>query len=360
MTTMSVAAIKASPAPPVPTDEEIRQLLERILSSRQFANAPKKQKFLQLISDAYLAGRASELNEYMIGYEVFERDESYNPALDPIVRVGAHELRKKLEHYYRSEGQNDEILLEVPIGCYIPIFTRRERNQKVAAPRQPEPDLVSPASDVRSRRIWNSPSSIAFTLLTVIIILLAFSNRQLRRQVEEAASQKELAPAYGPVWEPFLRDGNPTLLVLSNPAVYRFWNPADPEPLSKISINLTPTETKALEETLGREQFVLKHNPLPRLVLSYDEYTGLGEAVGLYRLVTLFRGIGKSVMLKQSRTVSAEDMKNHNVILLGSVWVNEWSGKVLIKEDFVSSASAAIVNQNPFPGESREYNARFD
>src|SRR5262245_54239695 len=111
---MSIAVGEIERATPAPTGEEVRQLLERILSSRQFANAPKKQKFLQLVCDAYLTGRAGELNEYMIGYEVFDRDKTYNPALDPIVRVGAHELRKKLERYYKSEGQNDQILLEIP------------------------------------------------------------------------------------------------------------------------------------------------------------------------------------------------------------------------------------------------------
>ena len=119
---MSDGADGTGSAPP--TAEEVRQLLERILCSRQFSNAPKKQKFLQLICEAYLDGRASELSEYSIGYEVFDRNETYDPALDSIVRVGAHEVRKKLERYYKSEGKNDEILLEIPAGSYIPIFTR--------------------------------------------------------------------------------------------------------------------------------------------------------------------------------------------------------------------------------------------
>ena len=196
---------------------------------------------------------------------------------------------------------------------------------------------------------------LALVFLIIAVVILALSNRQLRRQIKEGAQQKEFAAVYEPVWEPFLEDESPTLLVLSNPPVYRFWNPADHKSLSNISINLTPAETAALEETLGRERFVLKHNPLSRLVLSYDEYTGVGEAVGLYRLTTLFKGLGKDAMLKQSRTVSAKDMKNHNVILLGSAWVNESSGKNLIKEDFGSGASATIVNYNPLSGEEPEY-----
>jgi len=348
-----------------PTAEEVRQLLERILCSRQFSNAPKKQKFLQLICEAYLDGRASELSEYSIGYEVFDRNETYDPALDSIVRVGAHEVRKKLERYYKSEGKNDEILLEIPAGSYIPIFTRLKQ-----APEATEPIIAAPSTPPSPGHVGRigaiagktriTLSGLALVFLIIAVVMLALSNRQLRRQIKEGAQQKEIAAVYEPVWEPFLKDESPTLLVLSNPPVYRIWNPADHKSLSNISINLTTAETAALEETLGRERFVLKHNPLSRLVLSYDEYTGVGEAVGLYRLTTLFKGLGKDAMLKQSRTVSAEDMKNHNVILLGSVWVNEWSGKNLIKEDFGSGASATIVNYNPLPGEEREYGAKFD
>jgi hypothetical protein len=345
-----------------PTAEEVRQLLGRILCSRQFSNAPKKQKFLQLICEAYLDGRVSELSEYSIGYQVFDRSETYDPALDSIVRVGAHEVRKKLERYYKSEGKNDDILLEIPAGSYIPIFTRLKQ-----APEATESTNAALSTPHLSGRIghiagktWITLLTLAFVFLIIAVAMLALSNRQLRRQIKEVTQPKEFAAVYEPVWEPFLKDASPTLLVLSNPPVYRFWNPADHKSLSNISINLTPAETAALEETLGRERFVLRHNPLPRLVLSYDEYTGVGEAVGLYRLTALFKGLGKDAMLKQSRTVSAEDLKNHNVILLGSVWVNEWSGKNLIKEDFASGASASIVNYNPLPGEEREYGAKFD
>jgi hypothetical protein len=58
--------------------------------------------------------------------------------------------------------------------------------------------------------------------------------------------------------------------------------------------------------------------------------------------------------------VTAEDLKNHDVILLGSAWVNEWSRKIPITEDFIHGASATIVNQNPRAGEEHEYRAKFE
>lgn len=340
-----------------PGSEEIHLALKRILSSKYFAQAPKKQKFLRLICDAHLKGRASEINEYMIGYEVFDRNDNYNPALDPIVRVGAHELRKKLELYYENEGQNDDIVLEIPVGSYMPTFTRRVQAQIAEVDIEVAPQPVSSSPKVN---LWIVMLSLAVVSLLIIVTMLAISNRELRQQVEQGAQPHEVADVYKPVWEPFLTDANPKLLVLSNPPVYRFWNPVDPRYLSQRSIDLTSTETRSLAETLGRERFVIKSRPVPRLVLSYDEYTGIGEALGLHRVSALLNKAGSNAVVKQSRTVSAEDLKNHDVILLGSVWVNEWSGKIPIKEDFIHGASATIINENPLPGEQREYSARFD
>ena len=348
---------KSQPAQ-APSEEEVRKALGRILSSRHFANAPMKTRFLQLVCDEYLNGRASELNEYLIGCEVFGRDQTYNPALDPIVRVGAHELRKKLESYYKSEGESDEILLGIPVGSYTPIFTRRS-SQLPEVIEPDEADTLVPASSVhgRPKTVFISLGAALISLL-LIVAILAFSNRQLQRRLEHMNSLKGLSAVYQSVWEPFFVSGDPSLLVLSNPPVYRFWNPADPALLSKRAVELSAAETQSLAETLRREQFVV--NPIRRLVLSHDEYTGVGEAIGLQGVSAFLSRSGKNAVVKQSRTVTAEDLKNHDVILLGSAWVNEWSGKIPIKEDFIHGASATIVNRNPLDGEELEYRAKFD
>src|SRR5262245_22438905 len=78
---------------PSSSQEEMRRALDRVLNSKHFVHAPMKQKFLRMTCDFHLNGRGAELNEYLIGREVFDRDDSYNPATDPIVRVGAHGVR---------------------------------------------------------------------------------------------------------------------------------------------------------------------------------------------------------------------------------------------------------------------------
>ncbi|HEX8185652.1 MAG TPA: hypothetical protein VF747_12890, partial [Blastocatellia bacterium] len=127
-----------------------------------------------------------------------------------------------------------------------------------------------------------------------------------------------------------------------------------PASISRGSMPIGAEQAEMLGEVL-KNKLVMQQNRTPRLVLSTSNYTGIGEAIGLYHLMNLFRTAGKDLTLKQSRTVSAEDLKNHNVILLGSSWVNDWVEKLPVKEDFVYGLNASIENKNPLPGEERDY-----
>jgi hypothetical protein len=369
--------------PPLDIDPEaVRQALESILNSKHFINAHKKKKFLRLICDFYLEGRAHELNEHIIGYDVFARDNSYNPSDDPIVRVFAHEIRKKLEAYYGSEGANDPFRLEIPAGSYQPVFTRQSPAQatefaEAAVAAQPE---IKVGPDGRRFSPWKLAAILTGVCLAIAVIALALSNRQLRKEANAIEAAKDPA-TYGAVWTSFLTDNNPPLVILSNPPVLRFTNPSDPEALTKDSIPLAPKTVEALKDKFvtnpevsikesggpardnleaAGDRVVIERNQIPSLILSTNVYTGMGEAIGLHYLTDFFRKASRSILLKQSRTLSAEDLKKHNVIMLGGVWVNEWSSKLTRNEDFVFTSKATIENRNPQPGEEREYIPQFD
>src|SRR5262249_32150813 len=73
-----------------------------------------------------LVGESERLKEYVIGVEVFDRDERYDPRVDSIVRVEAGRLRTKLEEYYRGSGSDDAIVIKLEKGGYAPEFRRRD------------------------------------------------------------------------------------------------------------------------------------------------------------------------------------------------------------------------------------------
>lgn len=98
----------------------VRQQLEKILTHGLFTRSGRMGRFLRLAVEWTLEGRAGELKEYLLGVEVFDRKQSYDPRVDPIVRVEARRLRSKLKAYYESDGRADPIVIEFLKGSYAP------------------------------------------------------------------------------------------------------------------------------------------------------------------------------------------------------------------------------------------------
>src|SRR3954471_23296303 len=86
-------------------DDAVREHLERILTSPTFQQGDKLKRFLKFIVLEAMAGRRHELKEYVIGVQVFGKEEAFDPRTDPIVRVQARRLRAKLVRYYSEEGR---------------------------------------------------------------------------------------------------------------------------------------------------------------------------------------------------------------------------------------------------------------
>src|SRR4051812_35770777 len=108
------------------TDELVRDELGRIVASRGFCDSQRMMRFLQFVVERTLDGGGQNLKEYLIGIEVFDRRPGYDPRVDPIVRVEARRLRSKLAEYYKADGHQSLLRIELPTGTYAPVFTTAE------------------------------------------------------------------------------------------------------------------------------------------------------------------------------------------------------------------------------------------
>src|SRR6476661_5901904 len=106
-----------------------REQLERVLGSTTFRQVDRLKRFLNFIVSETLQGRGDQLKEYVIGVQVFDKDSSFDPRADPIVRVQARRLRARLVRYYREEGAADPNVIELPKGGYAPVFKKRDASQ---------------------------------------------------------------------------------------------------------------------------------------------------------------------------------------------------------------------------------------
>ena len=117
----------------------IREQLVRILNSGPFHQAQRRQRFLEYIVNEALAGRGERLKGYNVAQAVFDRTDTFDSNVDPIVRMEAGRLRDRLREYYDGDGQDDPVRIELPKGTYTPHIEFRQ-----AATLDPRPDRAAP------------------------------------------------------------------------------------------------------------------------------------------------------------------------------------------------------------------------
>src|SRR5579872_957438 len=115
----------SDPIQPQVRPDSVQRHLEKVVVSAEMCRSKKLCQFLRFTVEEVLRGHGSELKEYAIAVGVFRRGREFDPGADPIVRVQARRLRSKLERYYQTEGRQELIRIEYPVGGYSPVFVRR-------------------------------------------------------------------------------------------------------------------------------------------------------------------------------------------------------------------------------------------
>ena len=106
-----------------------------------------------------MCSRGDSLKEHTLGVNVFDRGLSYDPATDPRARVYVARLRSKLIEYYATAGLEDEVLIEIPKGSYVPVFNRAQARRLATPADGPAP--TPPDTPVSGRALRRGSSWIA-------------------------------------------------------------------------------------------------------------------------------------------------------------------------------------------------------
>jgi hypothetical protein len=114
------------------TTEEIRAAVEHIVTSPGFRRSPQLVAFLQFVVESVLGGKAAHIKSYTIGIGALRRGEDFDPQIDPIVRVEAGRLRRALASYYAGGGARGSVIIEIPLGSYVPTFRRCKDHRPIA------------------------------------------------------------------------------------------------------------------------------------------------------------------------------------------------------------------------------------
>jgi len=108
-----------------PTREEELREVARLLTLPEIARSRNLVRLLSFICEKYFSGKSVEIRESAIAVQALGRKkEGFDSQADPIVRVTARMLRKRLDEHYRNGGRSCAVQLLLPVGQYVPRFVR--------------------------------------------------------------------------------------------------------------------------------------------------------------------------------------------------------------------------------------------
>ncbi len=348
------------------------------------------QQLLQYLAVKAYDHGAESLKEYTIGVEALGRPQYFDPKTDTIVRVQIHRLRQKLKEYYDNDGNRDPIVVDIPKGHYLPTFEA----VRIAEPEythlhlpQVDERISVAASAVGQQRdhsqahAWREhPRPIARYYVRAIvagttaiaIFALGFwlgSIRNLRaRNAALNASDTTFAKSSDPVrvfWANFLGN-DPAPIIVYPDAVFLLDNVND---LFRFRSGATDFRGARVDPHLA-QQFASSPALVAKAGQLYYEnsYLGFGELKAVGMLSNLFGQMGLKPVIKPRRELTVDDLKLHNVILLGSSSQNIAVAQFSTMGDFrfkspdslLEQWRGMIVNAHPRPNEASIYRTERD
>ncbi len=195
----------------VPDPHLIREQLDRLLVHPLFANSKRYPALLAYTVEQTLLGNAAELKERSIGIEVFGRSPSYDANADPVVRISAGEVRKRLSQYYHDSSHDGELAIELPVGSYVPVFHAPELP---ASPEPPEPAepiaaVVPAASPVRPH-----PWRLRWLMVAGLVVLAGVVGVSVGLRYHPTPPPSNIDR----FWQPVTSSPNPATFCLGEPS----------------------------------------------------------------------------------------------------------------------------------------------
>ena len=187
-----------------PTAAEIREQLERILGSQCFEQAGRSSKFLRFSADQTLAGVGDRLKGYTIAVEVFGRPADFDAQNDPLVRVEAGRLRRRLAEYYAGEGKSDRLRVDLPRGGYAVVWSYAPAAEPpVRLASAPDPTAAPGATPPKRRRR-------RLRALVIAALLVALSALVVVQQLRLSSAKRDFPTLADAV----ARSGKPPIVVV--------------------------------------------------------------------------------------------------------------------------------------------------
>jgi hypothetical protein len=284
-------------APETAIDRELVLVeLREVLSSAHFRNSSRYPKLLNYVVTKTLDGDTQQFKERTLGIEIFGREADYDTNVDPVVRVTAAEVRKRLAQHYHERGRSGIIEIHLPAGSYVPCFklsvppAEQPETGSSHAPNERVPNAISQPIPAATRRSNSQYYGLLCALVVIVVAAAAISVLAIRRNLEPDPSEA-------------------------------FWKPLLQSPGSLLAV--VPTSLRAGQPNAGLSS--VSHGP-------YDQIS-LSDAIALSHLTNLLGNSSKPYQVKQSDSTVLGDLRQRPVVLIGAL-NNHWTMSLTVPMRF--------------------------
>ncbi|HEY7055339.1 MAG TPA: hypothetical protein VH458_02380 [Vicinamibacterales bacterium] len=298
--------------------EAVREELGRILSSALFRNSKRFPAFLRYTVEHALTS-TEPLKERTIGHEVFARNPGYDTAEDPVVRMTAVEVRKRLAQYYQRPDHRSELMISYQPGTYVPDFSQPP--SAVATPALSAPPVAVAAAPPLPRIHAARWAVTAAAAIAVAVILGAWL-------VASRPPAPLSSDAAGRFWAPLVTSSDALLLCIGDPARV----PDQPDPVQP---------TPGVDDLTVQE--FLRTNSVRYM-----------DAVTLALIASELRARGKPFHIRRPAATRLKDLRDGPVVLIGGL-NNPWTLRLSegLRFTLAADPAGAFVRDRDRPDDRR-------
>ena len=329
--------------------QEWLALVKRIAASEVLSRASQLRDILLYIVDRSLHD-TYPIKERDIACEVLKRPPNFDGTLDNIVRVQVGHLRRKLDQYFATDGKDEQLLIVIPRGSYIPKFEFREKPKEIALEPEPLSGVVQPvvpASQASvSRSLWMS----AVAILLVVVIGASILMSRSRTANSNVAAGQITPRSANFIMQRMFGSANTVSVVAADTNVLLIGAILHRDvSISEYSAPNYPDNLMTADTTPQMRELI--H------LIAIRRYTSFGDTAVMVLTSKEAAQFGKEIAPRYSRLINMQDLQRGNFIFIGkSPWLNLFDPKLnfVQYEDPVTHAHS-VLNRNPEAGEPRFY-----
>jgi hypothetical protein len=296
--------------------EAVLQQLDRMLAHSSFRNSKRYSSLFRYLVERTLRGDRN-LKERVLGTEVFGRDPDYDTNEDPVVRVTAGEIRRRIAQYYYEPGHEDEIRIDLPPGSYSPLFRLaatapagvKSISEGIGFARVPElvedasqdPQAIKPTGSVA--RPQGKLSAFQIAAVAAVVCVVAFAAIWSKVGVQTTIDK---------FWAPVLASKSTVLICI--PDLDSGFSGSATNAAAASGTNVAPATPYAQAMTALGHDF-------------RRERVSFSDSVALASLTGLLGGKNVDFRIKRSEDASLDDLKGGPVVLVAGA-NNQWTMKL--------------------------------